>query len=1099
MRNIKKRLSFLLAVAVFVGCLGLNTLTGFAVASSASVGMDQLLRGFNLFGGKELKNENTLTGIFKPTVAANLADLYGYTNISTTDEYGYTAKSFSELQEKSNSQFGIGMSAEVSQKAVIYSWKASMSAKYSRTNKSDYSSSIDTYFYEYGSLRREGKNAFTNWNSPATQQRIQGELDDYFLGRLKTDKNIRQLFKDYGTHIITSYTLGGNAGLTVSTVETKKSSNRYAKDDFDSKVSLAASAFGVSGSAEFTASYMKETQTLDQNSNYSSNTKAFANGGRGMISTTPDPVQLNLTMQNWVASIKPGENTTVLVDGNLQLAPIWDLLPSGNEARRRELQQEFQNMMIEFDTDFNNTYLYQAAISGDRTVSVDVHPSGAPSVSSSGKIEISKASQFINIGTRDFPANGNYIMTNNISLEGQTRFETMNTPFTGTFDGNGFSISDFNIEKTVAPVGPYGLFQANKGTIKNLTIKDSSIVLHGVNTPTVEIGLVVGANQGMLENVQVERSTLKIDGVSYMIMGFSCGGIVGKNYSNGTISKCCYTGRGDEENIEVHLDASSIYSSIANAQTNVTAYAGGVAGINEGAIRDCYTDVPVTMEALNRNDSYFSTYAMNTNICAGGIAGFHSDNKAVMERCFAVGAVSAIKKNINGGNTYSGLLAGMRSSSAAIKDSYCISGKTSVGYGGNTGVKSVASYKNADMVNLLCDNGWVDMPAYSYPRLPGIAQNFDVYYKGSIPTYEQNYSFPADLSTHMKVFFGGIKDITDEVSLRYNFNNPGTRKIQLTFMDDTGAIFTGDMDATVVAADTSWIEAPTAPSVPGAGGSTGTAGDTGSTGSTGTTGGTAPDAGVQPLDPGAATRPGVSEFYAEAIESGVKMEWPVQRGDQYYRVFRSRLESERGISVTDFAITSAYYVDVNMNPGTTYYYSLFQVLADADPFNDKPELLSAQIGKTQMVKTFDKLLEPVGTGEKHFILMMLNDPYMTVDGIKQLIDPPAAGEEPRNTAPITRNDRTVVPIRAIIEAMGGKVGWEDATQKISLTVGDREVEMWLDKKDLFVNGVEKEMDVAPVTVNSRTVVPVRFAAESTGCTVEWLSRTSEIVVVFYKD
>jgi hypothetical protein len=81
--------------------------------------------------------------------------------------------------------------------------------------------------------------------------------------------------------------------------------------------------------------------------------------------------------------------------------------------------------------------------------------------------------------------------------------------------------------------------------------------------------------------------------------------------------------------------------------------------------------------------------------------------------------------------------------------------------------------------------------------------------------------------------------------------------------------------------------------------------------------------------------------------------------------------------------------------------------------------------------------------------------------------------------------------------MGGSVGWDDGTQKITLSANGHNVEMWLNKKDLYVDGVQKEMDVAPVTINDRTMVPVRFAAENVGCVVDWISSTNEIVIVYF--
>jgi hypothetical protein len=124
--------------------------------------------------------------------------------------------------------------------------------------------------------------------------------------------------------------------------------------------------------------------------------------------------------------------------------------------------------------------------------------------------------------------------------------------------------------------------------------------------------------------------------------------------------------------------------------------------------------------------------------------------------------------------------------------------------------------------------------------------------------------------------------------------------------------------------------------------------------------------------------------------------------------------------------------------------------------------------------------------------MKVDDPNMSVNGVEQEVD------DGRGTAPIVINGRTMVPIRAVIEAMSGTVGWDAGTQKITLAAGGYTVEMWLNRKDLIVDGAPKEMDIAPSTVNDRTIVPVRFAAENVGCVVDWIASTQEIVVVFFK-
>jgi hypothetical protein len=125
-----------------------------------------------------------------------------------------------------------------------------------------------------------------------------------------------------------------------------------------------------------------------------------------------------------------------------------------------------------------------------------------------------------------------------------------------------------------------------------------------------------------------------------------------------------------------------------------------------------------------------------------------------------------------------------------------------------------------------------------------------------------------------------------------------------------------------------------------------------------------------------------------------------------------------------------------------------------------------------------------------FILMEIDKDTMLVDEEIKEIDPG------RGTTPKILNGRTVVPIRAIIESMGGSVGWEDATRKITLGAGGHSVAMWLGSTAIDVDGRELEIDVAPEAINDRTMVPVRFVAENVGAEIEWINATRQIVIVF---
>ena len=143
---------------------------------------------------------------------------------------------------------------------------------------------------------------------------------------------------------------------------------------------------------------------------------------------------------------------------------------------------------------------------------------------------------------------------------------------------------------------------------------------------------------------------------------------------------------------------------------------------------------------------------------------------------------------------------------------------------------------------------------------------------------------------------------------------------------------------------------------------------------------------------------------------------------------------------------------------------------------------------TFTVKIGNRIYKP--GSYKHFIMLKLESPKMSIDGVDQEVDPG------RGTAPVVIAGRTMVPIRAVVEAMGGTVGWDGGTQKITLKARGNTVEMWMGKTDITVNGASKKMDVAPASKNNRTFVPVRFAAENLNCKVDWINSTKEAVIVY---
>ncbi|MEA4845835.1 MAG: hypothetical protein VB106_01235, partial [Clostridiaceae bacterium] len=138
-----------------------------------------------------------------------------------------------------------------------------------------------------------------------------------------------------------------------------------------------------------------------------------------------------------------------------------------------------------------------------------------------------------------------------------------------------------------------------------------------------------------------------------------------------------------------------------------------------------------------------------------------------------------------------------------------------------------------------------------------------------------------------------------------------------------------------------------------------------------------------PATPAAPASPSpASGSGAEAFESGARIMWQPVDGIGY-RLFRSTSKNTLGMSATDFYITSTSYADVNVEPNTTYYYTVKPVLAEARPFEGIDEKLGAAIA-TFTVTTGDMTYKP--GSYKHFIVLKVDSPLMSVDGISQEVD-----------------------------------------------------------------------------------------------------------------
>lgn len=203
--------------------------------------------------------------------------------------------------------------------------------------------------------------------------------------------------------------------------------------------------------------------------------------------------------------------------------------------------------------------------------------------------------------------------------------------YTGTFDGNGYTLSGMQITSTsTSNIGLFGYVGAD-GTICNLTMSDSVLTSNGKY-----VGGIAGDLKGRLENCHI-TDTVEITGKAYV------GGIVGELDNGASVSGCSnagtVTGTGTTTS-DGYIGgiAGRVYSNLSNALTDsfnsgiVTGSnaVGGIAGTiyNGGTIKNVYNIGSVT--------------ATNVSGAAGGIVG--NFRAGSIYNAYTIGAVSAAKK-----------------------------------------------------------------------------------------------------------------------------------------------------------------------------------------------------------------------------------------------------------------------------------------------------------------------------------------------------------------------------------------------------------------------------------------------------------------------
>jgi hypothetical protein len=137
-----------------------------------------------------------------------------------------------------------------------------------------------------------------------------------------------------------------------------------------------------------------------------------------------------------------------------------------------------------------------------------------------------------------------------------------------------------------------------------------------------------------------------------------------------------------------------------------------------------------------------------------------------------------------------------------------------------------------------------------------------------------------------------------------------------------------------------------------------------------------------------------------------------------------------------------------------------------------------------MRRTFSLLLVAL-------LLILLMSPALSAGDITVQINGKIFTFDP---SPLIKDGRTLVPMRAMFEALGAEVQWDEVTRTAIGIRGNIEVRIPIDSTRPTINNWVKEIDVPAMIIEGRTFIPLRFVSEALGDEVYYDSLTRTISI-----
>lgn len=288
--------------------------------------------------------------------------------------------------------------------------------------------------------------------------------------------------------------------------------------------------------------------------------------------------------------------------------------------------------------------------------------------------QIKTAKQFANIGKNKTTLKKYYVLKKNINFKNKTVKNigsvtmaqmgkgNMAYAFSGSFNGKGHTISNIKVKQETNEVGT-GLFEISTGTVKNLTVKNTTTT--GTGSSMVSAGVVGMAYGGTVSNVKLTGKN--------NVSGVNCiGGIVGGGWG-AKIKKCSVSGT------TITVNGNNDFSTGVIVQEDVAECGGLIVGGGfTGSVTDCTAKGTVKatgnepvglggiggclqcMDLISGNTANVTIQAKNGHAIGGlcGYAGVGDDGDGIIQEPAKIKNCSVTVKIVSHGATHVGGLIG---------------------------------------------------------------------------------------------------------------------------------------------------------------------------------------------------------------------------------------------------------------------------------------------------------------------------------------------------------------------------------------------------------------------------------------------------------